>query len=206
MHLTSNKKHPHALTLGTTYDGQVLMMFELCITQHIPLDSHQAPHLGTKCALVFQGAEFENDATMAQLKVLLLDVFRKDELDKIDPTSIEYAMVFTSSTLPAYDGSAKPKLSLSLRCFRIDPRTHALTPMGAGFDAWLGRHEIRDDLLKAAMARPRKAKQTAKERETDKRISQDALGNTMGRVFVAPEDLSKLPLRRFDAFKDGEKE
>eukprot|EP00766_Chilomastix_caulleryi_P006057 gnl/Chilomastix_caulleri/7915.p1 GENE.gnl/Chilomastix_caulleri/7915~~gnl/Chilomastix_caulleri/7915.p1 ORF type:complete len:57 (+),score=7.85 gnl/Chilomastix_caulleri/7915:100-270(+) len=53
------------------------MMFELCLTNHIPLESKLAPHVGTKCALVFQGAEFENDNTMAQLKILLIDIFRR---------------------------------------------------------------------------------------------------------------------------------
>lgn len=72
---TDQKKRPDNLVVGRVYDGHVLDMFELGVTNYRSMEAFvQSEHVNAdqKPILVFQGEPFENSDRHKRLKNLLI--------------------------------------------------------------------------------------------------------------------------------------
>eukprot|EP00041_Stephanoeca_diplocostata_P013414 m.235058 g.235058 ORF g.235058 m.235058 type:complete len:208 (+) comp19330_c2_seq2:174-797(+) len=80
-----NKKRPHNVVFGRTYDGQVRDMVELGLESLRPLEgfSNEGNASGSKPCIVFNGVAFEQDPVHVQLKSILIDMFRGDTVENI---------------------------------------------------------------------------------------------------------------------------
>lgn len=164
--------------------------------------------VGLRPMMVFAGAQFEstvrNEYTAA--KSLLLDLFRGDSSsDKIDVEGLRYVIVVTAEDAPLVAGDGDGlKPAIHLRVYMIQtkrsgqklPRVE-LEEIGPRMDFRLGRVREPDEAaLKEAMRRPK----TTEER-TKKNISTDAMGDKMGRIHLAKQDLGDLQTRKMKALK-----
>ena len=69
------KKRPDNLVLGRVFDGHILDMFELAVTEFRGTSDFDAPkhiHADMKPILIFQGEHFETNETLKRLKSLLI--------------------------------------------------------------------------------------------------------------------------------------
>ncbi|KAL8365914.1 hypothetical protein RB595_004611 [Gaeumannomyces hyphopodioides] len=220
---SSSKKRPHTLTLVRMFNHKVLDMLELYLDpdsfRRISQFKTSKFTVGLRPMMVFAGAQFEstvqNEYTAA--KSLLLDLFRGDSSpDKIDVEGLRYVIVVTAEDAPVVAGSGDGlKPAVHLRVYMIQtkrsgqklPRVE-LEEIGPRMDLRLGRVREPDQaVLKEAMRRPK----TTEER-TKKNISTDAMGDKMGRIHLAKQDLGDLQTRKMKALKrdrgeaDGEKQ
>ena len=102
--------------LGRVFDGHILDMFELAVTEFRGTDEFDAPkhiHADTKPILLFQGEYFETNDTLKRLKSLLigkylhlfnsllilplfrLDFFHNSDLQEANIQELKRVMVFT---------------------------------------------------------------------------------------------------------------
>ena len=111
------KKRPNNLTLGRSFDGQLLDMVELGVNEYKSLTFYKgAPkkRVGSKPMFLFQGAEWETDDDIKKLKNLILDWFRGEPVESL-------MMKVRSSILLRL--CMPNKLLFLIRCFTPGPRS-----------------------------------------------------------------------------------
>ena len=100
---THSKKRPHNLVLGRMFDFHLLDMVELGVEAFRPMASFAEAQGGcaseTKPCLLFQGAEWEQQADLISLRSVLCDFFQLQVVDAISSTGLEHVLSFT-----AHDG------------------------------------------------------------------------------------------------------
>lgn len=117
------KKRPHNLVLGRLFNFQVLDMFEFAVDQKSFVDMQHFrvsknslsfsgnPHrlfanlqrktlarLGQKPMMMFQGEEWQSVDNCSSLRSLLMDMYRGQEMDKINLASLDRVMICTILT------------------------------------------------------------------------------------------------------------
>eukprot|EP00037_Helgoeca_nana_P006597 m.60648 g.60648 ORF g.60648 m.60648 type:complete len:313 (+) comp17472_c0_seq1:83-1021(+) len=190
-----NKKRPHNVVIGRTYAGQMRDMVELGLESLRPMMLFPAEKnvLGSKPCLMFEGDVWEADPVYAQIKSLLVDIFRGPVVDKINMEGIDHVIsVAATDKLILFrhyrinmkkSGSRLPLVELE----EIGPRANFTVRR---------RMEAAPDLIKLSMKTPKGLK--AKKR---KNLETNALGDTLGRVHMQKQDLSKLQTRKIKALK-----
>jgi len=96
-----SKKRPHNLVLGRFFDGHLYDMVEVGIETftsfyEMKKDSKQKPHLGGKPMFAFAGEGFENDPKLKQLRLILLDMFRGENVSKINLKGLDSVVLCTA--------------------------------------------------------------------------------------------------------------
>ena len=84
--------------IGRVFDGHVLDMFELAVTDFKPTDAFEAPkHINSdlKPILIFQGEPFETNDKFRRLKSLFIDLFHNQSLKEANIQELKRVMVFT---------------------------------------------------------------------------------------------------------------
>jgi hypothetical protein len=142
---------------------------------------------------MFEGDVWEADPVYAQIKSLLVDIFRGPVVDKINMEGIDHVIsVAATDKLILFrhyrinmkkSGSRLPLVELE----EIGPRANFTVRR---------RMEAAPDLIKLSMKTPKGLK--AKKR---KNLETNALGDTLGRVHMQKQDLSKLQTRKIKALK-----
>lgn len=211
-----SKKKPHNLVLGRMYDGHLLDMIELGITEESfkslsDFQNTKVP-MGTKPCLLFSGDAFENDPTMKRAKSLLIDMFRgESQVTNVRLTGLELSLQFTAVST---NGSSGP-FRILFRCYRIItkksdnvrlPRVE-LEEIGPRMDLSIRRtHLASDDLFKTACKQIKNAKRT--EKRKTKNITDDGLGGTLGRIHVPAQNVGDgtLQTRKMKGLKDTPEE
>ena len=207
---THNKKRPHNLIFGRLFDAQVLDMMEFGVINYTSMrdvtrESGAKPRiLGSKPLMVFQGSEFQqsHDTEWGKVKSLLLDIFRGDEIEMLDLSSVDNSIVVT----------ALPDEKIAIRCYHVAytmEKTETKAPKiklletGPRLDLKMRRSKLASlDLMKRAMKQP-KLVNVPKKR---KNIERDVMGSKLGRVHMKKQDFSKLVTRsRFKGLKRGHK-
>lgn len=101
---THSKKRPHNLVVGRTHDGHMLDMVELGIEDATTLDEMkqifpgaESKRHGSKPCLLFLGDPWENDEGHRSLRNLLVDLFRGEDVEGINPASLDHVICFTAA-------------------------------------------------------------------------------------------------------------
>ena len=196
----TNKKRPDNVILGRTFDGQVLDMVELGVTNFESIEQVQkaagtsACMAGCRPLVVFRGEAFSNalaGSDMDTLKSLLIDMFRGRTDDELDLEALDLVLVFTSDL----EGKRVEMRGYRL-AFGKPARTNGapsigLQDHGPSIDFVLRRSRI------AAPAMAKFARKQAKLPGSGKQknVSTDVLKGKVGRVHMTKQDTSKLVTR-----------
>jgi len=198
-----NKKRPNNLIIGRMFDYHVLDMVELGVESFTSLQEFKTAKVasGSKPCLVFAGEPFADpaNAEFQRLKSLLLDFFRGPEVTNVRLAGIEHVLQFTAVENKVLFRSYK--ISLKKSGTRI-PRVE-LEEIGPSVDWVVRRSQLAsDDLFKTAC---KQVKNVRGEKKV-KNISEDDLGNKMGRVHVPAQEIKKIQTRKVKALKESKEE
>ncbi len=204
LYTSSNKKRPHNLVLGRTFDGHVFDMVELGVNEEsfVSLREIAGPKkaLGASPCLIFSGDGWERSPELGRLRNLVLDVFGGRDLTGVSLKGIDHVVCLTSGA----DGDDR---TVYWRTYFVEfkkgaagssvPRV-SLVPMGPSLDLAVRRvHAPSADLDKEAHRVPKglKAKKV-------KNVSHDEFGETVGRIHMERQDFNKLELKKTKAAKE----
>jgi ribosome production factor 2 len=199
-----NKKRPHNLVLGRTFDYQILDMCEFGVTEFKSMKDFKGKKTGlsSRPLVVFDGDGFEHNEQLVQVKSLLFDFFRGQVQEKINLAGIEHVVVVTAVDdkimVRTYSIGLKKAKSGDKRL----PVVH-LQLMGPCWNMAVRRTQFApEDLSKSALRRPKRSHIKPK---SVKNVRPDGMGDQIGRLHIDKQDLGKMANRRFKAFK-GKKE
>lgn len=93
-----NKKRPHNLVMGRMYEHMLLDMIEFGVENYKELKNFKVEKIasGIKPLVVFNGELFENNYEYGRIKNLLVDMFLKEEVQKIRLQGLEHVLSFTA--------------------------------------------------------------------------------------------------------------
>lgn len=193
---THSKKRPHTLLLTRFFDGRVMDMVELGISNFQSIQAIGGPTcaVGMKPAFVFSGELFEQREEYKKVQNLLLDFFRGRVVDTINLAGLQSVISVTATeealhfcvyrVLLKRSGTRTPLIQLQL--------------MGPSMDLKVGRTRFAaPELLKQALRQPRELNPKKK-----KNVTTTALGETMGRVHMGNQKLDQIQTRKLKAFKN----
>lgn len=195
MFASHNKKRPHNLVIGRTYDYHLMDMMELGVESYKGLQEFKVSKIpmGTKPLILFAGEPFERENEFQRLKNLLLDFFRGPVVTGIRLAGLEHVLLFT-----AIDGKVQ------FRSYKVlmkksgtkTPRIE-LEEIGPSIDFVLRRSKLAsDDLYKRAKKQPVQLK-----KKKIKNISKNKLGSKLGRIHMQKQDLKRLQTRKLKGLK-----
>lgn len=142
-----------------------------------------------------------------------MDMFNGQAIDSVCLSGLEHVISVTVAPTPPdlnfASSTPLPAVNVRIYTFKMlssgvkTPRVE-LTPMGPHFDLILRRNlEADDDMMKAALKRPKMAK-----KDTDsglgkkrKNFEVDEMGNLRGRVHVGKQDLDRLQRKKAKALR-----
>ncbi|OAD58188.1 Ribosome production factor 2 like protein, partial [Eufriesea mexicana] len=190
-----NKKRPHNLVMGRLYEHTLLDMVEFGIENYKGLKSFKVQKIskGIKPLLVFNGELFENNHEFNRIQNLLVDMFQRDQAEKIRLQGLEHVLSFTAV-----------ENKILLRSYRIllkksdckIPRIE-LDEIGPRADLICRRTKLAsDDLFKQACKKPKQLKVKKK-----KNISMDNLGTTFGRIHIGAQNINNIQTRKMKGLK-----
>lgn len=225
---THNKKRPHNLIFGRTYDRRVLDMVELGVTMfrsmtHDYGGSVPKKRIGSKPLLIFQGDVWTNESEYRNLQNLFVDFYRGDVVDKIAPNGIDHVIVFTATAATATTTLGTTSASSPSSRIRIHQRTYhvqlkkgndanntpipSLIPCGPDMDWMLRRTNWADpELAKAARpsSKTNKNQNKKKNQSSQKNQSTNVLGETMGRLHIVKQNVDQMGGRKIKALRKAE--
>lgn len=186
-----NKKRPHNLLLGRTFDGYILDMAEFAIENYKGLSEFKTPKVGvgSKPVILFSGEAFETQFDYGRVKNLLLDFFTGPKADNVRLNGLENVI-----TLVAQEGK------IHFRHYRIMlkksgtkvPRVE-LEEIGPRFDMKMGRNNFAsEEHFKQTLKHSKEAKH-----KKVKNIVKSGLGTTFAKVHMERQDYGKLGTRGF---------
>jgi len=182
---SNQKKRPDNLILGRMFDGHVLDMFELGVEEYKGCNSFKSPEYiskDLKPILMFQGDVFENSDKHKRLKNLLIDMFKMQDVAKVEIEALQRVLVFTCSDIDS------PIDMRHLECVTVTEhlaKRNAVpfNEVGPSCKMHLRRDKMAGvDLYKDACRKP-KVQNVEKKKERKNKFNTD-LGVTMGKVFV----------------------
>jgi ribosome production factor 2 len=210
LYTSHNKKRPHNLVLGRTFDGRILDMIELGLDPATCLGSSDfaGPKklLGSKPMLLFQGDEWERHPTLVKLKSLLTDAFGMKGATKLALTALDHVIAITA--MPSGAGSVADASGLVSGAWQgtvawrvytvILKRSGSMTPAvelvphGPAYD-WTVRRTFfaSPELDKEAHRKPAQLK-----KKKVKNVTHDEFGETLGRLHMERQDFAKLELKK----------
>ncbi|KAL0585778.1 hypothetical protein ABG067_004501 [Albugo candida] len=165
------KKRPQNCVLGRTFDGHVLDMMELEISNYKAMatfTSNRKKAIGSKPCFIFTGSEWDSIETYQKLKNLLLDLFRGTVVEGINVNGLDH----------------RPRVDLN--------------EMGPRFDIGFRRQKFASaDLMKAATRKPKElAPKKLKNVSRD-----DLTGDKLGQIHLDRQDIYSMQTRRVKALR-----
>ena len=147
-----------------------------------------------------------------------MDMFNGQVIDSICLSGLEHVISVTIAPTPPdlnpASSTSLPRVHVRTYTFKMlpsgvkTPRVE-LTPMGPHFDLVLRRnHEADEDVMKAALRRPKVAKKDVDSGLGKKRknFEVDEMGDLRGRVHVGRQNLDKLQRKKVKALRDDDNE
>jgi len=203
-----SKKRPNNLTFIRMFDGQILDMVEVGIENAKSLSEFKTSKcaVGMKPLFLFNGDLFENSQVHKTFKNILLDFYRGQSAENINLSGLEHIISVTaidSSSEQSSDLRAMPGI-IYFRVYTIQlkksgektPRVE-LEEMGPSYNFKIRRFKFaNDDVYKLATKVPKinKPKKT-------KNVDVNEMGDTIGRIHLGKQDLSKLQTRKMKGLK-----
>lgn len=211
-----NKKRPDCLVLGRMFDFHVLDMFELCISNYVPLQQGRASiAAGNRPVLHFAGEEWNFDTEYQRLKNFFVDFFRgPTTIRNIRSTGLTHLISFTihknTIFLRTYKILRGAKADETVDSAETEDVASIIIPhssltlddsCGLQMDFLMKRYKIAPtDEFKKCCRKPKELQpKKIKNKETD------AFGSKTGRIHMERQDLSKLVMTRSKALKGGRK-
>lgn len=98
MFVSNNKKRPHNLVMGRTFEHSLLDMVEFGIENYKALQDFKGDKItaALKPLLTFNGELFENNHEFVRIKNLLVDMFQREVADNIRLQGLEHVLSFTA--------------------------------------------------------------------------------------------------------------
>lgn len=197
-----SKKRPHNLVMGRMFDFQVRDMIELGVDPKSFRSMAQlggsrsgTARIGGKPMFVFRGDGFEQVDDLIELKSLVLDYFRGDEVEAINLAALDRVFVVTESAGKVFFRHYAVLLKKSGSKF---PRVE-LEEVGPRMDLTVRRrHEASEAVRKASLKRPRSGTVTRKKK---KNVETSRFSDVMGRVHMERQDFDDLELKKMRAHK-----
>ena len=112
---STNKKRPDNLVLGRTYDGQLLDLVELGVTNYKSIQSFRGVHkkrVGSKPMFSFVGDGWEQNADHKKLQNLLIDWFRGEPVNNMALIGLDHVIVCTIAGERAERSGARSERSV----------------------------------------------------------------------------------------------
>ena len=198
-----SKKRPHSLTLGRTYDFQLLDMVEVGIKRYEGMDAFRAKGVpsyqtGNKPCFTFAGEDFETRPEYAALKSILLDAFRGMEVPSVNLKGLDRVISVTAAEDVVY--LRQYVIAMKKSGTKI-PRVE-LSECGPRFDFEMRRfRRAPDALMKEALQKP-KLTGAAK----IKNAKMDSLLGKVGRIYMPGQDVEALPAHKMKGVKRARRE
>ncbi|KAI3659325.1 hypothetical protein MP638_003199 [Amoeboaphelidium occidentale] len=187
---SSNKKRPNTVLIGRMFDGKVLDMMEMNVSDYEGIRAYgNGCGVGKKPLVVFSGEAFSKESGVpGMVKSLFLDFFRGDKVKEIALNGLEHVISVTALGQEKFNFRAHT-IQLKKSGTKV-PRVQ-LQEMGPHFDFTVGRvKEADEEALTEALKVP-----AQKKAKKEKNIAIDALGKT-GRIHVGKQDFAKLQTRK----------
>eukprot|EP01120_Amphizonella_sp_Union-15-10_P009283 TRINITY_DN3481_c0_g1_i1.p1 TRINITY_DN3481_c0_g1~~TRINITY_DN3481_c0_g1_i1.p1 ORF type:complete len:310 (-),score=46.08 TRINITY_DN3481_c0_g1_i1:179-1108(-) len=189
---SSNKKRPHNLILGRTYDHHILDMLEFGITNFVPISEFKATWApGSKPCILLVGEQFRSDSTWEIIGSLFVDFFRGPVVNRIYLAGIDRVIVLTAKEgVIQFRHYAVTFLKSGTKAPRV-----SLKETGPHMDLVLRRTRFgSDDLRKQASVKPKvfKPKKNIKRNEAKEKV---------GSLHVPHQNLDSLATRHVKALK-----
>ncbi len=189
-----SKKRPHNLVLGRVYDDKIFDLLEVGVVRyHAGLASKRV--FSPKPCFVFSGSEFDgppSSSAHAQLKNFFVDAFRGRVVDSINLKGIDRVIFFTCAPDNANVVLMRHYAIRLKRSGTRVPRVH-LEDIGPSLDLRIRRRqEAPYDLYKEATP----AIDAALRKKKEKNVTDSELDGAVGRVWLKPQDLQSLPLKK----------
>lgn len=98
MFCSHNKKRPHNLIMGRTFEHNLLDMVEFGIENYKALNQFKNDKIssGLKPILIFNGELFENNRDYGRIRNLLVDMFQREVTDNVRLQGLEHVLSFTA--------------------------------------------------------------------------------------------------------------
>ncbi|WVR08907.1 hypothetical protein IAU60_005966 [Kwoniella sp. DSM 27419] len=205
-----SKKRPHDLVFTRIFDGRVLDMIELGVEDFRSMADFPSAKssLGARPMMVFHSDLFDTHPTYQQLKSHLLDFYNGHPVAELPLlTTIEHVISITAG--PISDETPLPRVHFRVYTTKLlssgsrVPRLQ-LTEMGPSIDFSVRRVQDSDpELMKAALKRPKIAKSDIEKGlgKKKKNIETDEMGDKVGRIHLAKQDLGKMQGRKMKGLK-----
>lgn len=203
---TNNKKRPNNLTFVRLFNFQVYDMIELRAANVKVIDQFKSltVQVGLKPMFTFNGGVFDTHPVYQHIKSLFLDFYRGQEVDLLDPASLQHVISISAEDVKEDDGGNEVLPTVYFRVYLLKtyksntpkvPRVE-LQEIGPRVDFTVGRRQgPTDEMEKMAM------KQRKIEAKTKKNIETDLMGDKIGRIHMQKQDLGKLQVRKMKGLK-----
>lgn len=200
---SNTKKRPNNMVLGRMYDFRLYDMIEFGVHNYSPIKSFGGAadsQLGNKPSFIFVGEAFENDPVLRQVRSLLLDYFRGQQIESINLKGLDRCILVTylpgdQKQVLFRQYSVKYKKS-GTRVPRVD-----LIEMGPSMDLEIRRtRQPPVDLEQEAMKQPKLTK------KKEKNVGTDVLEGKVGRIYMPKQDVASMALRKMKGLKRERRE
>ena len=205
---STNKKRPNNLTIGRTFDSQVLDMAELGILRYKSLSDYGGTvpkkRVGSKPMILFCGDLWQHHGDCIKLQNMLIDVHKGDPSKKVCSAGLDHIIVFTSALGPddtplIHQRTYHCKLKKNPRGGTVP--VPFLTPCGPDMDFVVRRIQMAaPDLWKAALKQPQGIK-----KKKAKNQSTNIFGERIGRLHLEKQDLDARQGKKVKALRRAEK-
>ena len=204
-----SKKRPDNLVLGRTFDDHILDMAEVGVESITTIQAlakqypaAQFKRLGSKPCVVFLGDLWDIEEGHRNLRSLLLDFVRGEDVTGVNLASLDHVIVFSA---------ALEKIFMRTYTLLLKKRGDSSSSTGAGSEDLVPRSRLvlsapsmdlklrrcrwaSKDLWKTSIKQPRETRP-----KKVKNISTSALGETLGQVHMTRQDYSDMQTRKVKA-------
>mmetsp|Transcript_22064 Transcript_22064/g.61231 ORF Transcript_22064/g.61231 Transcript_22064/m.61231 type:complete len:328 (-) Transcript_22064:163-1146(-) len=197
-----SKKRPNNLTLGRMFDGHLYDMVELGVLAYKSITSFGAANtkmqIGNKPMFVFAGDKFDNVMEYKMMKSLLLDLFRGQEVDRVNLKGLDNVIFVAAAA-----GRVMFRVyAVSLKKSGTKVPRVELTQAGPSFDFDIRRVKTPPpDVEREAMkSKPKAVKKKVKN------TSMDNLEGKVGRIYMPKQDIDTVALSKMKGVKRERRE
>jgi ribosome production factor 2 len=155
--------------------------------------------------MVFHGDLFDTHPTFIHLRSTLLDFYAGHPVTEIPIIALEHVVSITHAPTDPTNPDKLPRVHFRVFTLKLLPsRRFELTEMGPRIDWSVRRVQAADDeVMKVALKRAKVAKSDVEKGLGKKRknIETDDLGDKVGKIHLAKQDLGKMQGRKMKGLK-----